>query len=140
MRFTSRYVLSGSYRSWPYSREHHPGVNEVVGLLFACLPALTKERLRVLSLHVVVVLADIEQRLGTPESGTPESGVPASARESGTPASETHASDEPESAAPDGGGPDPDEAVFGEAEAVAAVADLRRTALAILTAPDDPPR
>ncbi|GAA2214022.1 hypothetical protein GCM10009850_094860 [Nonomuraea monospora] len=91
VRFTSRYVLSGSYRSWPYSRDHHPGVNELVGLISACLPGLTRERLRVLSLHIVVVLADVEQRLDAPE--------------------------------------------FEEAEAVAAMADLRRTALAILTAP-----
>ncbi|TMR21989.1 TetR/AcrR family transcriptional regulator [Nonomuraea turkmeniaca] len=91
VRFTSRYVLSGSYRSWPYSSDHHPGVNELVALLLQRLPALTEERLRVLNLHIVVVLADIEQRFTAPG--------------------------------------------FDDDRAIAALADLRTTALALLTAP-----
>ncbi|MFI9595404.1 TetR/AcrR family transcriptional regulator [Nonomuraea sp. NPDC052265] len=90
LRFTSRYVLSGAYRSWPYSGDHHPGVGELSGLLRRRLPGLTQERLRVLDLHVVVVLADLEQRLCDP--------------------------------------------AFGTARAAAAVADLRVTAHALLTA------
>ncbi|MER6514378.1 TetR family transcriptional regulator [Nonomuraea sp. NPDC001636] len=66
LRFTSRYVLSGGYRSWPYSSDHHPGVAELAALLRRRLPGLTRERLRVLNLHIVVVLADLEQRLGDP--------------------------------------------------------------------------
>ncbi|MEV1173171.1 helix-turn-helix domain-containing protein [Nonomuraea sp. NPDC049784] len=95
VRFTSRYVLSGSYRSWPYSSDHHPAVNELAGLLFEHLPTLTEERLRVLNLHIVMVLADVEQRLTEPG--------------------------------------------FDEPRAAAALADLRVTALAILTAPAPPP-
>ncbi|MGW4799056.1 hypothetical protein ACWEPC_42235, partial [Nonomuraea sp. NPDC004297] len=91
LRFSSRYVLSGSYRSWPYSGDHHPGFDELVGLLLRCLPGLAEERLRVFVLHVIMVLADVEQRL--------------------------------------------DEPSFDDRAAVAAVADLRATALALLTAP-----
>ncbi|MCF6470597.1 helix-turn-helix transcriptional regulator [Nonomuraea sp. MG754425] len=91
LRFSSRYVLSGSYRSWPYSGDHHPGFDELVELLLRCLPGLAEERLRVFVLHVIMVLADVEQRL--------------------------------------------DEPSFDDRAAVAAVADLRATALALLTAP-----
>lgn len=67
LRFTSRYVLSGGYRSWPFSSDHYPGMTELVPLLHARLPGLTGERLRVVFLHVVMVLADIEQRFGEPD-------------------------------------------------------------------------
>lgn len=66
LRFTSRYVLSGGYRDRPFSSGHHPGVNDLVPLLHARLPRLTEERLRVVFLHTVMVLADIEQRFGDP--------------------------------------------------------------------------
>ncbi|MFC4121924.1 TetR/AcrR family transcriptional regulator [Nonomuraea zeae] len=94
LRFASRYVLSGGYRSWPYSSDHHPGASELFGLFLECLPALTGERLRVLHLHIVMVLADIEQRLTDP--------------------------------------------AFDDGLAAAALADLRTTALALLTAPPTP--
>ncbi len=69
LRFTSRYVLSGGYRSWPFSSGYHPGMTELVPLLRARLPGLTERRLRVVFLHVVMVLADIEQRFGEPDFG-----------------------------------------------------------------------
>ncbi|ROO85566.1 TetR family transcriptional regulator [Actinocorallia herbida] len=91
LRFTSRYVLSGGYRLWPFSKEHYPGMTELLPLLFARVPGLTEERLRVMFLHMVAVLADIEQRFAEPG--------------------------------------------FDDARAEAAAADLRRTCLAVLTAP-----
>ncbi|MDX6742208.1 TetR/AcrR family transcriptional regulator [Actinocorallia sp. A-T 12471] len=66
LRFTSRYVLSGGYRSWPFSSDHYPGMTELVPLLFARLPGLTEERLRAMFLHMLVVLADLEQRYADP--------------------------------------------------------------------------
>ncbi|WP_176611384.1 TetR/AcrR family transcriptional regulator [Actinomadura sp. WMMB 499] len=69
LRFSSRYVLSGGYRHWPFSSEHHSGVNELVPLLHARVPGLTEERLRVMFLHTVMVLADLEQRSGAPGFG-----------------------------------------------------------------------
>ncbi|QFG24670.1 TetR/AcrR family transcriptional regulator [Actinomadura sp. WMMB 499] len=77
LRFSSRYVLSGGYRHWPFSSDHHSGVNELVPLLHARLPDLTGERLRVVFLHTVMVLADVEQRFGDPGFGRGEAAAAA---------------------------------------------------------------
>lgn len=72
LRFTSRYVLSAGYLDQPYSAAHHPAVDELVALLFKRLPTLREERLRVFNLHMVAVLADLEQRLDDPAFPLPE--------------------------------------------------------------------
>jgi AcrR family transcriptional regulator len=90
LRFISRFVLSGRYREWQFSGAYYAGVTELFGLFARRLPDLTAERLRIVNLHVVMVLADLEQRLDEPE--------------------------------------------FTDAEATAALAELRATTLAILTA------
>jgi AcrR family transcriptional regulator len=67
LRFTSRYVLAGGGRAWPFSSDHYAGMTELAGLLTGLLPDLTGERLRVVGLHAVMVLADLEQRFGAPD-------------------------------------------------------------------------
>jgi AcrR family transcriptional regulator len=62
-RFISRFVLSGRYRDWPFAGEHYTGMRQVFGLVSERLPGLADERLRIANLHVVIVLADLEQRL-----------------------------------------------------------------------------
>nr|BFE30880.1 hypothetical protein GCM10010200_031310 [Actinomadura rugatobispora] len=65
LRLTSRYVLAGGHRAWPFSSEHYAGMTELVALLTDVLPGLSDERLRVVNLHIVMVLADLEQRLSS---------------------------------------------------------------------------
>ncbi|SHN43169.1 TetR/AcrR family transcriptional regulator [Cryptosporangium aurantiacum] len=65
-RFISRFVLAGRYRDWPFAGEYYSGMREVFGLFARRLPGLTDERLRIVNLHVVMVLADVEQRLDDP--------------------------------------------------------------------------
>ncbi|XVQ10358.1 TetR/AcrR family transcriptional regulator [Spirillospora sp. CA-255316] len=67
LRFTSRYVLAGGGRAWPFSGDYYAGMTELVGLLTSLLPDLTGERLRVANLHIVMVLADLERRSGAPD-------------------------------------------------------------------------
>jgi AcrR family transcriptional regulator len=64
-RFSARLMLSG-FQFSPPGEAYTEGVGIVGGLLARAVPGLTRERMDLANLHMVTVLASVEQRLEDP--------------------------------------------------------------------------
>ena len=69
LRFAVRLALSGLRPALPFGDTEPEGIDILTGLLAAALPDLPPGRMQAMNLHVIVVLASLEQRCEDPGFG-----------------------------------------------------------------------